>query len=272
MAKLKYRLTNDILFKLFFVKYPEFLMRLIALILRIPLDDIKQFQVSNPEIQAEEIGGKMCRLDIAMRVNDQRVNLEIQVGNEYNYDLRSLYYWAREFSAALPERGEYADLPRVIVISILGFNLFTCKEYYSEYRAMEVSRHTQLTDRMLLCYYELRKLPVCLDGEDELMLWMHLFKAATDPDLDKLISLGGSVMASAVQAYRSLTTDEQFRELERMRSKALHDEASALGKARREATAKADAKWQSVVAEKDSALAEKDAIIAKLLAEPPKKT
>ena len=71
-------------------------------------------------------------------------------------------------------------------------------------------------------------------------------------------------MASAVQAYRSLTTDEQFRELERMRSKALHDEASALGKARREATAKADAKWQSVVAEKD-------AIIAKLLAENPKK-
>ena len=66
------------------------------------------------------------------------------------------------------------------------------------------------------------------------------------------------IMSEAIVAYRSVTADEKFKELERLRSRARHNEASALGSARR----KERAKWQGVVAEKEAAIAEKEAAIA----------
>jgi hypothetical protein len=67
-------------------------------------------------------------------------------------------------------------------------------------------------------------------------------------------------MKEAIEAYKSIVASNEFKEIERLRSKARHDEASALEYAReieRE-------KWQIVVAE---VLAEKDAVVAEVLAE-----
>jgi hypothetical protein len=59
-------------------------------------------------------------------------------------------------------------------------------------------------------------------------------------------------------AYRNVTATDKFKELERLRSRARNNEASALGNARREEREK----WQGVVAQKDTALAEKDTALA----------
>ena len=91
MTKLQHKLTNDILFKMLFVKYPELLKKLVTELLSISYTDIKQFEIRNQEIPPETIGDKFCRLDINMMVNEQRVNLEVQVENEGNYPERSLY-------------------------------------------------------------------------------------------------------------------------------------------------------------------------------------
>ena len=68
-------------------------------------------------------------------------------------------------------------------------------------------------------------------------------------------------MQQAIGEYRNVTANE-LKEIERLRSRARHNEASALGHARREERAK----WQGVVAKKETALAEKDALIAELRA------
>jgi hypothetical protein len=65
-------------------------------------------------------------------------------------------------------------------------------------------------------------------------------------------------MEQAIGAYRSVSATKEFRELERLRELARHNEASALANARREERAK----WQGVVTEKDAALADKDAVLA----------
>ncbi|GHS86454.1 hypothetical protein AGMMS49957_04640 [Synergistales bacterium] len=66
-------------------------------------------------------------------------------------------------------------------------------------------------------------------------------------------------MEEAIGAYRGITATDEFKEIERLRTLARHNEASALGHARREATreatAKANAKWQVVVANKDAEIA-----------------
>jgi hypothetical protein len=121
-----------------------------------------------------------------------------------------------------------------------------------------VTRHTRLTDRLCLHYFELPKLPEEVRADDELRLWLKLFDAETEEELSQIEALGAEVMNQAIEAYRSITATEEFRTLERMRTDARHNEAAALQNARREESEK----WQKVVEKKDAALADKEAALA----------
>ena len=233
MTELKYKFTNDILFKMLFVKYPDLLEKLVAVLLKIQSDRIGKLEIRNPEMPPENMGDRFCRLDINMEVDGQRVDLEIQVKDEGDYPERTLFYWAREYSTALHISGKYADLPRTIIISIVGFKLFDCVEYHSEYQPLEVTRHTALSDRMVLHYYELQKLPIAVTADNDLELWLSLFKAKTEEELSKIEQLEVPEMNEAINAYRHITVTSEFREMERLRTKARHDEAQALYNAER---------------------------------------
>jgi len=262
MSKLEYTFKNDTLFKMLFVKHPDLLKRLVAELLGIQLESIGQFEITNPEMPPESLGDKFCRLDINMTVDGQRVDLEIQVYDEGDYPERSLYYWAREYSTALGEGRDYIELPRTVIISIVRFQLFECEEFHSEFQPLEVTRHTPLTDRMCLHYFELPKLPRVVNADDELKLWLTLFKVETEEDIKQIEALGVPVMEKVIEAYRHITTTDEFKEMERLRSLARHNEAAAL----RHAAEVERKKWQVVVAERDTALAERDTIIAELRA------
>ncbi|GHV14447.1 transposase [Clostridia bacterium] len=255
MTKLEYTFTNDTLFKMLFVKYPDLLKRLVAALLGIPYDSIEQFDIANPEMPPDSFGEKFCRLDIIMTVDGQRVDLEVQVANEGDYPERSLYYWARAYSTALCEGDGYSELPRTVIISILDFKLFDCAEVHSEFQPLEVTRHTPLTDRMSLHYFELPKLPDTVDAEDSLGLWLALFNAETEEELTKIEAMEVPVMKQAIGAYRSVTATDEFKEYERLRSLARHNEASALGHARREGYREAEEKYQTALSDKDAEIA-----------------
>jgi predicted transposase/invertase (TIGR01784 family) len=212
-----------------FVKYPELLKKLVAALLGILLESISDFAITNSEMPPDTLKEKFCRLDINMLVNGQRVDLEVQVADQKDYPDRSLYYWAREFSSALEEGNEYSTLPRTIVVSILAFDLFRDFDgYHSEFEALEVRRHTRLTDKMSLHYFELPKLPQVVGADDKLELWLSLFAAKTEEDLVKIEELEVPEMSQAIGAYRDVVITPAFKEAERLRFRARHDEASAL--------------------------------------------
>ena len=234
MIELKYKFTNDTLFKMLFVQHPGLLKKLVAVLLKIRVGSIGSFQIRNPEMPPESLGDKFCRLDINMEIDKQRVDLEIQVDNDGgSFPERTLYYWAREYSTALPTSGNYTELPRTVIISIVGFKLFPCDEYHSEYQALEVTRQTPLSDKFVLKYFELPKLPSTVTVDNGLELWLSLFKAKTEQDLADIESLGVEEMSEAITAYRQITVTPEFQEAERLRSKARHDEAQALYNAER---------------------------------------
>ena len=251
MTKLKHTFKNDILFKLLFTQYPDLLKRLVAELLGISYDSIGEFYITNPEIPPDVVGEKFCRLDINMTVNGQQADLEIQVEDEKDYPERSLYYWAREFSSALDTGKKYIDLPRTIIISIVAFEMFDCEEIHSEFHALEVKRHTRLSDKFCMHYFELPKLPKTISRDDRLKLWLSLFNAETEEELKKIEALEVQIMKQAIGAYRHVTATDEFKELERLRSRARNNEASALGKARRDERKK----WENVVAKKDEEIA-----------------
>jgi len=263
MTKLKYTFKTDILFKMLFVKHPDLLKHLVSQLLAIKLESIGEFIIRNPEKPPVNLGGKFCRLDINMTVDGQRVDLEIQVEDEGDYPERSLYYWAREYSSALNAGNlDYSKLPRTVVINIINFNLFGCKEYHSEFRPLEVTRHEQLTDRMSLHYFELTKLPVDIKEDDMLLLWLALFKAETQEELKQIEAMEVPVMEQAINAYYTITAESEFRESQRLFELARYNEASALRNEREKTEKRLNAEWTSVVADKDVALADKDAKIA----------
>jgi len=85
-------------------------------------------------------------------------------------------------------------------------------------------------------------------------------------------------MSEAVRAYRHVAASDEFKEIEWALSKARHEEAQALSDAQHEGAEREREKWESIVAEKNAELiekdtdhaamlAEKDAMIAKLLAQ-----
>ena len=239
MKKLKYTLKTDTLFKLLFTKYPHLLKRLVAHLLRIPFSNITHFVIKNTEMPPEIVGNKFCHLDIHMAVNGQQVSLEVQVEDEGNFAIRAEYMWARLFSNALPSGSDYINLPRTIVISILDFTLFEeSDDFYSEFQTLEVKRHTPLSDKKSLHFFELTKLPTTIDKNDLLVLWLALFKANTEEELKKIAEMGVPELSEAVTAYHNVAASPEFQELERMRDKARHDEASALRNARRKAEKK----------------------------------
>ncbi|MCL1877479.1 MAG: Rpn family recombination-promoting nuclease/putative transposase [Defluviitaleaceae bacterium] len=265
-TKLEYTFKSDVLFKMLFREHQHLLKRLIAVLLEIPFESISQFYITNTEIPPEEIGKKFCRLDINMVVDDKRVNLEIQVEDEGNFPERALFHFARVYSASLPAGENYAELPRTIIISIIDFELWDCEEVHSEFQVLEVKRHTPLTDKCGLHFFELPKMPEVetINPGSEKDLWLALFNAETEEELEELSRNGGAVMGEAIQAYRGVTATEEFRNLEWLRAKTRRDESNALSNARKQERQQRDEHWQGVVAEKDTALANKDAENAEL--------
>lgn len=146
-----------------------------------------------------------------------------------------MYYWAREFSSALLTGQGYSELPRTIIISIIDFVQFDCVEYHSFFQPLEVTRHTLLSDKMGFHFFELPKLPDDINQENMLLVWLSLFKADTEEELKKIKEMEVPVMSQAINAYYTITASSEFREKERLREKARHDEAQALYNARREA-------------------------------------
>lgn len=120
---------------------------------------------------------------------------------------------------------------------------------------MEVKRHTPLTDKMCLHFFELSKLPRDINTDDKLELWLSLFNAETEEELAKIESMEVLDMEQAIGAYRQVTATDEFKQIERMRSDARHNEAAAL----RHAAEVERGKWQVIVADKDAELADKDA-------------
>ena len=126
---------------------------------------------------------------------------------------------------------------------------------------MEVKRHELLSDKQKYHFFELPKLPNVeqIDTTSEKDLWLALFNAETQEELEQLMKSGGEVMTQAVGAYHSITADKQFQYLENLRAKARHDEAQALSHARKQERKK----LQGVIDEQAARIAELEAQLAK---------
>ena len=113
----------DFVFKNIFgsEKHPNILISFLNATLK-PKDLITEVEIKNTDLNKGYIEDKFSRLDVkAMTSNNEIINIEIQLKNEYNMIKRSLYYWSKLYSEQLNEGEDYSVLKRTICINILNF-------------------------------------------------------------------------------------------------------------------------------------------------------
>ena len=150
-GKLRYKLTNDYMFRAVFQKNPNALKGLLCALLNLPKDSIKEVTILNPIILGETIDEKTCVLDLHIRLNnDEFINIEMQVTDWGDWPERSITYLCRSFDQL--HRGEsYADIHTTIHIGIVDFNLpHLTPEFYSEFKLINVENHEIYSDKFVL--------------------------------------------------------------------------------------------------------------------------
>ena len=196
-------------------------------------DLITSVEIKNTDLNKGYIEDKFSRLDVkATTSNEEIINIEIQLKNEYNMIKRSLYYWSKLYSEQLNEGEDYSILKRTIFINILNFKYLKTRKFHSAYRLKEIYSNEELTDVAEIHFIEIPKLEDGSDEKDMLVPWIEFLK---DPESEKVRNLEMSIeeIRQAKDELIKMSNDDTQRELYEMRAKTLKDKISALNEAER---------------------------------------
>ena len=178
----------DFVFKNIFgsPKHPRVLISFLNATLK-PVNKITQVEIKGTDIAKQFIEDKYSRLDVkATTNNDEIINIEIQLKNEYNMVQRSLYYLSKMYEEQLNEGEDYSKLTRTVCINILNFKYLKTERFHTGYRLKEIETNEELTDIIEMHFIEIPKLPKESDEKDMLTAWTEFLR---DPESEKVRSL-----------------------------------------------------------------------------------
>ena len=233
------KLKLDVIFKRVFGNdnNKNIIAAFVSALLEIPRDSIKAVMINNVEVTPEYLDQKFSRLDLKLDVDGRIVNVEIQVNREPDFKERTLFYWSKIYSDELKSGEEYGDLKQTICINIINFDLFDCADYHSHFKILENERHEVLTDKLSIHFFELRKVGRTRKNKP-MEDWLNLINAETEGELmDIQQTTTIPEVKDTIVMIRQMSSDEKIRQEVYYREKRLHDEATALGGARREGIA-----------------------------------
>lgn len=233
------KLKLDIIFKRIFgdAKNDDIIRAFLEDLLEMKRGTIQQIYIDNVEIPPDEIGKKFSRLDLKMKVDNQIVNIEMQVNYESDFKDRTLFYWSKIYSEELGSGEEYGDLKKTICINIINFVALDNPDYHSHFIAAEKNTGEILSEKFDIHFFELKKIKSSA-RKRPMEDWLNLINAETEGDLmDVEVNTNIQEVKKAIVVLRELNADEQLKYEASLREKRLHDEASALGCARREGKA-----------------------------------
>jgi predicted transposase/invertase (TIGR01784 family) len=124
-------------------------------------EQVVEVQLKNPYNLADYLAGKMSILDIKAKSGAGRwFNVEMQISEDYNFDKRAIYYWAKLVTEQLSEGMMFKELQKTISINILDFNFIpNTLEVHNCYKIINIAtgKDDKLHDIFELHYIELKK-------------------------------------------------------------------------------------------------------------------
>lgn len=217
-GRLEYTLMNDFLSKYSLQKDLFALKGLLAALLSVEIDSITAIEILNPIEPAELIGEKDCVLDIKLELNHREIiNIEIQSRYQDFWPERSITYLSRAFNQ-LSSGSSYSNIKPCLHIGIMNTDLFKendprfTGEFYSEYRLLNTSTHTDYSSKFRIRVLSLNRLEDASEEEksnpNSLYRWAKLFRASSWEEL-KMIASENERMQSFVGTVRQLSAEEK---------------------------------------------------------------
>ena len=123
-----------------------------------PEDEIVDVTLKNPYTLKNYQTGKMSVLDIRATDEKNRLfNVEMQIGEDLNFDKRALYYWSKLVTEELVEGQFYKKLTKTFSINILDFSITDNEEYHNKYQILnaKTKKSDKLHDIFEMHYIEL---------------------------------------------------------------------------------------------------------------------
>ena len=124
-------------------------------------EQVVEVELKNPYNLADYRAGKMSILDIKAKAENGRwFNVEMQISEDYNFDKRAIYYWAKLVTEQLSEGMMFKELKKTISICILDFNFIpNTAEFHNCYKIINTAtgKDDKLHDIFELHYIELKK-------------------------------------------------------------------------------------------------------------------
>lgn len=224
---------NDIVFKNLFANNVDILQSFLSVVLGIPESDITEITIKNGEITPAEISGKVCRLDLNLKVNNTLVNIEMQVAPVKGFKDRALCYWSEVFLTGAKQGEDYDNIYQTITVNILNFSLFSDDRYLREFVPSDTLSGEILSDKMHIFFMEMSKIPKATEGLEKELLkqWLQLLKSETKEELN-MFSSSTPVLQKAARVIFDMSEETQIQEQVRARDWAVRNFNSAINEAR----------------------------------------
>lgn len=210
----RYRMTNDYLFRAVFQSNPKALTGLLCSLLHLAPEQVTSVTVTNPIELGKSLEDKTFILDIAVLLNDRSaIHLEMQVVNLRNWPERSLSYLCRSFDQ-LAKGSKYLNLKPITQICFLDFTLFPeYPEFYATYRLLNIKNYNLYSDKLTLSVVDLKQIHAATeeDKRNHLDEWAALFKA-TEWEEIQMLTQQSEYLQEAAQSMYQLSAEEKIRQ------------------------------------------------------------
>ena len=209
-----YGMTNDYMFRAILQKNSFVLKGLVSSLLHLPSENIISIEILNPIILGEDIKSKEFVLDINILLNNNtRLNLEMQISNQFNWTDRSLSYLCRSFDQLFHSQ-DYTETKPIIHVSFLDFTPFPDNlEFYSTHKLLNVKNYQIYSDKIVLSVVNLKHIELATeeDKASQLDHWARFFKAKTWEEI-KMIAKNNEYLSEASQTLYEMNADNTIRE------------------------------------------------------------
>ncbi|EKO15522.1 Rpn family recombination-promoting nuclease/putative transposase [Leptospira kirschneri] len=191
MSKNFFPLTNDLMFKILFVKEPDLLISILNSVL-FPDGEhtIRNIKILNPELVGSSPNDKRSYLDIRAQDEDGKIfHVEIQVAHQSSFVKRSLYYLSGLIRDQLNRGSMYSDLKPVYQINIVDFDLIPSENFHSKFKFREESNpDIILTDDVEIHFLELCKFVKrdVRELRNNLEIWLYVLKHTSELEEEEM--------------------------------------------------------------------------------------
>ena len=278
-GKITYTLTNDYMFRAILQRNLHVLKGLTCAMLHIDPATVTDIVITNPIELGQTIDNKEFILDINITLNNNtRINLEMQVENELNWQDRSLSYLCRSFDE-LYSGQNYSETFPVYHIGFLDFSLFSDEaEFYAKYKLINVKTHKVFSDKFNLSVVDLTHIELATEEDRRygMDLWARRFKATTWEEIKMLAAQNEYLEEATQELYKCNSDDiirqqcrarEEYYRRQRTREKALKDaneERDRLVEENKQLVAKIEQlaiEKEQLATEKDQLVTEKEQLV-----------